>query len=142
MENTDVRVLVINDKNQVLLILERGGPVSFPSGEGFIKREAWGMPGGRSESSDKDEIAVAKREVEEETGIWPDVNSRIMFEERQKTHTKVAFIGYPAAGKIKINLEEILKCEWFPTRVIYDETFNMYVIQRRMAKELLARLRK
>lgn len=138
----DARVLILNDRDQILLVLEREKKVEFSSGEGFVKPSKWGFPGGRSECCDEDEIAVAKREVEEETGIWVDVNSRLRFARHGEKHLKVLFIGYPAAGEIKINPEEILDCRWFPRKILYDEKFDMYSGHRRMGQEILRKLRR
>lgn len=141
MENIDARVLILNDKNEILLVLEREKPVDIPGREGFIKPSKWGLPGGRGEPGDEDEIAVAKREVEEETGIWVDLNPRLRFVTQRENYKKVVFVGYPAAGKIKIHPEEILECRWFPRRVLYDEKFDMYLGHRQMAQRLLEKLR-
>lgn len=139
--NIDARVLLI-DKNQIFLVLEQEKTITSASGKSFIKYSKWGMPGGRSEPEDKDEIAVAEREVKHETGIFPEVNSRIRVERKMDDHLKVMFIGYPTSGTIEIDPEEILDARWFPIRVLYDEKFEIYAIQRRMAQELLRRLRR
>ncbi len=141
-KNIDARVLMLNNEDQILLVRDKSKTITRANGESFTKPEGWGMPGGRSELEDKDEIAVAEREVKHEVGIFPEVNSRIRVERQRTDHLKVAFIGYPTSGKIKIDPEEILEARWFPRRVIYDEKFDMYAIQRGMAQELLRKLGK
>ena len=54
--NTRVRVIVINDHNQVLLI------------RSWLSRQLWSLPGGGVESNETQE-AAASRELQEETGI-------------------------------------------------------------------------
>ncbi len=139
-QKIDARVLVLNN-NQILLVLEKGEDKHLPNGNSFFKPSQWGLPGGRSEVEDGDEIDTARREVQEETGLWVDINSRIKVEKQRENHLKVGFIGYPVGGKISINPEEILDCRWFPIKVLFDEKFDMYPSHRRMAQELLKRLR-
>ncbi|MBI2450132.1 MAG: NUDIX domain-containing protein [Candidatus Nealsonbacteria bacterium] len=141
MEDIDVKVLMLDD-NQILFVLEKEKLITKPNGETFPKPSKWGMSGGRGEPQDKDEIAVAEREVLHEIGIFPEVNSRIRVERRQKDYLKVAFIGYPTPGTIKIDPDEILDAQWFPCKIIYDKNFDIYGIQRGMAQELLRKLRK
>lgn len=143
MENTDARVLLLDDDDrQILLVLEKEKKIDFPGGKSFIKPSKWGMPGGRSEPEDKDEIATAVREVLHEIGIFPEINSRLRAERREEDHLRVGFIGYPTSRDIKIDPKEILDCRWFPRRILYDEEFDMYFSHRRMAQELLRKLRR
>lgn len=137
--NVDARVLLLDERGWILLVRDKSKPIVKPNGESFTKLEGWGMPGGRSEPEDKDEIATAEREVLHEIGIFPEINVKIRVEKQRPDHLKVAFIGYPTSGTIKIDPEEILEARWFPRRVLYDETFKMYAIQREMAQELLER---
>ena len=139
MENTDVRVLVFNEKNQILLVLERGG-VKTIGGRTFEKPSRWGLPGGRSEPKDEDEIDTGRREAEEETGLWIDINPRYTLVRLGDNCRKVVLFGYPVAGQIRINPEEILDCRWFTKSVLWDEKFDMYNGHRRMAQELLQKL--
>lgn len=136
----DARVLVINEKNEILLVLEGGGPRTTPDGKTFTKPSMWGLPGGKSEAEDKDEIDTARRETEEETGIWVDINPRIKVKRQKEDYLKVGFVGYPVTGAIKIDGEEIIDRRWFPKKVLYDEDFKMYRIHRQMAQELFERL--
>lgn len=136
MNDDDVRVLTLKD-NRILLVLEKGGSKFLPNSESFEKPSKWGLPGGRSEVNDKDEIAVAEREVEEEIGIFLEIDARIRVERQMLDHLKVAFAGYYKGGKIKIDPEEILEARWFPRSILYNESFSIYAIQRGMAQELL-----
>lgn len=143
MENIDVKVLLFDEINRlILLVLEKEKIINLPNGKSFTKPSRWGMPGGRSEPIDKDEIDTAQREVGHEIGIFPDVNVRIRAERWEEDHLKVAFIGYPTSRTIEIDPKEILKAEWFPQRVVYDLGFPMYGTQRAMMKELLRKTRR
>ena len=141
MENTDVRVLVFNEKNQILLVLEKGGTKTI-SGRTFEKPSKWGLPGGRGEPEDEDEIDTGRREAEEETGLWIDISPRFTVVRLGDNCRKVVLFGYPAAGQIKINPAEILACRWFPVSVLWDEKFDMYNGHRQMAQALLRKLRR
>ena len=141
MENTDVRVLILDKKWQVLLVLERGGEKEV-GGKAFFKPSKWGMPGGRGELGDRDEVDTGRRETEEETGLQVAINEKIRAERQEDGYSKVAFPADMLGGKIKINPEEIRDCRWFPVSVLWDEKFNMYGLHRKMAQELLGKLRR
>ncbi|MDO8559133.1 MAG: NUDIX hydrolase [bacterium] len=141
MENIDARVLIL-DSNRVLLVLEKKKPVDISGKESFTKQSRWGMPGGRGEPDDKDEIDTALREVKEEIHLPIYVDERRRLEKQADGYIRVLFIGEPGEGIIKINPEEILDCRWFPLGVLYDESFNMYSGHRQMAQELLRKLGK
>lgn len=137
--NTDVRVLII-ENNRILFVLEKGGRKDIPGRESFIKPSMWGLPGGRGDTDDKDNIDTALREVKEEIGLSVYINEQISVEKQREGFIKVVFMGEPAAGTIKINPEEILDYKWFPREILYDKNFDMYPSHRQMAQELLRKL--
>ncbi|MBI2041643.1 MAG: NUDIX hydrolase [Candidatus Nealsonbacteria bacterium] len=142
MENIDARVLILDDNHRVLFVLEKEKLVTLPNGANFTKPSKWGMPGGRGEAEDGDEIDAVIREVKEEVGLSVYIDEQSRVGRQEKGYSKVVFIGELAAGTIKINPEEILDCKWFPIRVLYDNGFNMYSSHRQMAQELLRKLGK
>ena len=139
MKNLDARALIFNDKNQILLVLEKEKPVDIPGKESFTKPSMWGMPGGRGEPDDKDELDTVLREVKEEIGLSIYIDEQSRLEKKGDGYVKVVFMGEPGEGIIKINTEEILDCKWFPLGVLYEENF-VYSSHRQMAKELLRKL--
>lgn len=140
MENIDARVLIFNNKNQILLVLEKEKLVDIPGKESFTKPSMWGMPGGRGEPDDKDELDTVLREVKEEIGLSIYIDEQSRLEKEGDGYVKVVFMGEPGEGIIKINQEEILDCKWFPMGALYDNGFNMYSSHRQMAQELLRKL--
>lgn len=146
--NTEVRdatvaVLPI-DNNKILLVLNRGEEErTLPSGKKFPHPSKWGMPRGRREPKDKNEIATGEREAKEETNQWIQVDSRYRVEEMAGDHVHVAFIGYPVAGELKPDSKEIIDARWFSPRVLWIEDpkdkdyLDMHPRQRRMAQKLL-----
>jgi len=126
--------------NKILLVLNPKEEETMPDGKKFIKPEGWGMPRGRREESDKDDIATAERETQEETGYSVEIDSRYSVEESAGDHSHVAFIGYPVAGNLKIN-EELKDARWFSASVLWadDPNFFIHSRQRRMAQKLLSK---
>ena len=148
-ETRDATVAVLPmDKNKILLVLNRGEEErTLPSGKKFPYPSKWGMPRGRREPKDENEIAAGEREAREETGYWIKIDSRYRVEEPAGDHVHIAFIGYPVAGKLELNYEEIIDCRWFSPRVLWVEDpedkdyLDMHPRQRRMAQKLLIKLR-
>ncbi len=141
MKNIDARVLALNN-NLIFLVLEKKKEVIIPGKESFTKHSLWGMPGGRGEDEDGDEIDTVIREVKEEIGLSAYINEQFRVEWQEKDYVRVGFIGELAKGTIRINPEEILDGKWFPRGILYDERFPIYLGHRQMAQELLRKLGK
>ena len=138
----DVKVLFLG-REKILFILEREKPVVVPGKGSFLKRSMWGLPGGRSEPEDNDdEIRTAIREVRHEIGIVPEIENSLRVEEWQGNHLKIMLVGYLPSGKMQIDPTEIIEARWRPEDLLYNDSFPMYIVQRRMAQELLRKLRR
>ena len=127
--DTTVAVLLIDEGNRIFLVLN---PL-----EGK-KLRGWGMPRGRREEKDIDEVATGIRECEEETGYRTGIDERYRVEEQIGDHKSVAFVGYVTGGSLRINKEELLDGKWVNPRVLWvtDPGFYIHPLQRRMAQKL------
>lgn len=140
--NVTVCVLPI-DNNEILLVKNRKEIKRIPGKEPFKRESKWGMPRGRMEPQDKDEVATGKREGQEETGYEMKIDERYRVGEPAGDHTMVAFIGCPVAGHLEINNEEIIDARWFPIRSLWTrdpshpDYVDMHPRQRRMAQQLI-----
>src|SRR3989344_3564474 len=136
MSGRTVSTLLLMD-NKILLVLNPREEEAMPYGKKFMKPEGWGMPRGRREESDKDDVATAERETLEETGYSVEIDSRYSVEESAGDHSHTAFIGYPVAGNLKIN-DELIDGRWFPIRVLWEQDPKIFIHrrQRRMAQKL------
>lgn len=68
-----VRIRLLDDQENILLVLENGGPKRKTSGELITKISAFGLPGGRIHSEETP-LEAASRELLEETGYKADIN--------------------------------------------------------------------
>lgn len=145
--NRTVCVLLLDD-NKILLIKNMEEMKTIPGKEPFKKESKWGMPRGRREEKDKDDIAAGEREGKEETGYEVEIDERYRVEESAGDHTMVAFIGYPAAGKLNPDPKEIADAHWVSRRALWvvdpndKDYIEMHPRQRRMAQKLLGKLRR
>ena len=151
-KNASVSTLVV-ESSQFVLVKNRGGWKEISPGKGFNKPSKWGLPTGRREPQDKTLFDTAKRETEEETGgLWvdidPDPRLRVERLALARNHLRIAFIAYPAAGKMGVPRDDnVIEARWFPLRSLWvedpkDKDFvDIYPKHREMAQKLL-RLRR
>ncbi len=148
-----VSVLVLDNYQRpklVLLVLNAPEYKTLESGETIFKHCAWGMPTGRQEPEDEDDIATAMRECEEESGLVVEVYARPFVEESSPNgHINLTLVGLPAGGTLGQNTAEIIACRWFPVGVLYDANFldpdhkkPIYSSHSKRAKNLLWRARR
>ena len=118
--------IVLNNKNQVLLIHHNKGH--------------WDFPKGHVEEGET-EIKTAIREVKEETGIDVEVNEKYRYTTKY-SHKEgvikevVFFLATNISNNKKAQLEEVSEVKWFD----YDEAFK--VITYDDTRELLIKLRR
>jgi len=99
---------VVNDKNEVLVVTEKNGPI----------RHFWKIPGGMIEPGE--EICdAATREVLEETGIKTEFVSLLCFRQHNNMRFGLSDLYFvcrlrPLNLDIKIQQEEIDECKWMP----------------------------
>ena len=138
--NVTVCVLLV-DNDRILLIKNPEEIKTIPGKKPFKKESKWGMPRGRKEPEDKDDIATCDREGREETGYEIEVDSRYRVQESVDDHNMIAFVGYPVAGRLEPDPKEIIEARWFSPRVLWAESgdkdhLDMHPRQRRMAQAL------
>lgn len=151
-EDASVGTLVLDpNKNQFILVKNIEHQKDLSSGENFRKPGGWGLPTGRGQPDDQTLFDTAQRETAEETGgllVEIDRDPKLKVEKPARNHIRVAFVGYPVAGKIGIPADKwVEEARWFPIRVLWIEDpadkdyVNIYPVHRWMAQELLRRHR-
>ena len=113
--------LVVNDKNEILLIRHRGGR----------RKGKWGLPGGRPRRGEGREDA-AIRETHKATGIkfTPD---RLYYESR---HRAKVWVGKPKTGwlsNLSINLSR--GASWFPIDKLPDDDSLAFALDVRTVEK-------
>lgn len=144
-----VSVLLLDlDKRIVLLVLNKEERKILSNEKEFLKPSMWGMPTGRQEPEDEDEVVAAIRETREESGLWAEIDRTLRIEEPAGAYVRIAYVGYPVGGELDASCEEIIDCQWFPIRVLEDPSFQdtkygkpIYSGHRIRARKLLALMR-
>lgn len=117
--------VVINDKNEVLLVKHNVGHTSFPKGH---------------VEANETEAETAKREVKEETGIdiKLDTNIRVTITYSPKENVikdVVFFKAKPIGGKLTPQIEEVSKVEWVSINKALD--LITYEDDKKVLKKIL-----
>lgn len=120
--------IVINDKDEILLIKHRVGHVSFPKGH-------------MEEGETEEETAI--REVKEETGIdiTVDTNYRYITNYSPKKGVSkdvIYFLGHVVGGKIKPQYEEVSEAYFVPITEVLDciDYDNMKELFKQFLKDI------
>eukprot|EP01133_Synstelium_polycarpum_P003609 gene3609-4134_t len=120
--------IVINDKEEILLITEKQRP------------DKWKIPGGALDVGE-DICKTAVREVFEETGIVCEFVSVLGFRQLQNYAFNRGDIYYvcalkPLSSEINMDPNEIAKCRWTPLKEFLDkDTFPLQKSVSRLAYE-------
>ena len=117
--NITVRIRLMNDNEEVLLVLEGGSRVDKEDGDFFIKRSGWGLPGGRKKA-DESPYQAACRELLEETGLFADINREPAKIVSGREHEVLLFEARRPVGQIQTNDPYIRAVRWVKWRLAYD----------------------
>ena len=117
--------VVLNDKQQVLLVHHNLGH--------------WGLPKGHVEK-DETEVETAKREVKEETNIDVEVNSNyrysMSYSPKEGIMKEVVFfVANSVSNNLKEQVEEVQEVKWFD----FDDAINAITYDN--SKELLRKVK-
>lgn len=117
--------IVLNDKNQVLLIRHNAGH--------------WGLPKGHVEEGET-EVETAIREVKEETNIDVKVNSNYRYSlsyspKEDVMKDVIFFLANNTTNNIKEQIEEVQEVKWFE----FDDAINIITYDN--SRELLRKVK-
>lgn len=122
--NITVRVRLLDDKERVLLVLERGDKTVIAGVRSFVKPAGWGLPGGRTRAhKGETPYEAAVRELREETGITAEINPEPTFKNAAGEDHEIWMFeaknphGEPAAVDPE---EHILTARWIDWKTVYD----------------------
>eukprot|EP01097_Dermamoeba_algensis_P006904 TRINITY_DN430_c0_g1_i2.p1 TRINITY_DN430_c0_g1~~TRINITY_DN430_c0_g1_i2.p1 ORF type:complete len:179 (-),score=38.28 TRINITY_DN430_c0_g1_i2:49-585(-) len=116
---------VVNDKNEVLMVKEKNGPI----------KNIWKLPGGAVDPGE-DLCHAAVREVFEETGIETEFDRIVCFRHSHSAPFQKSDIYFlcklkPLTSEIKIQEDEIAEAQWIPL-----ETFSKLPFYKGLYKEM------
>lgn len=117
-----VRVRLLNNKNEVLLILEKGGKeVRKSDGTSFPKPEGWGLPGGRVQPNETP-LEAAHRELREEAGVFADIDDEPIktVVSEDGSHEVRCFAARNPRGEARPHEPFIIAAEWVDHRLAYN----------------------
>lgn len=117
--------IVLNDKNQVLLIHHNAGH--------------WGLPKGHVEEGET-EVETAIREVKEETNIDVEVNTSYRYSlsyspKEDVMKDVIFFLANNTTNNIKEQIEEVQEVKWFE----FDDAINIITYDN--SRELLRKVK-
>ncbi|CAN1223193.1 Nudix hydrolase 2 [Linum perenne] len=127
-----VGALVVNEKNEVLVVMERNG--------GFKGTEYWKLPTGVVEEGE-DIWAAAVREVKEETGIDAEFVEMLAFRQSHKSFFSKSDLMFvcmlrPLSSNITAQLSEIEASKWMPIDEYVEQPYNKKHGQFRYVAEI------
>lgn len=140
-KSTSVRMLPYDERNYLLLVLERSHEVILSGGKSFIKPCGWSLPGGRlkrradgrpRETHDHAIERELKQEASYEAGI-KKVIAKI--EDKERNHDIIIFEGRDLRP-CRITQEEpdIIDVGWFNPRSIFGSAENPLSVKLRSEK--------
>lgn len=100
MKNTHVHVLILNVHNEVLVVSRKDN------------HEAFGLPGGKVESIDESNVAAAKREVLEETGLALLGPLKVLYERNDGDSYGITYIADGFCTSHEVSSDEPHVVKW------------------------------
>ena len=128
--NITVRVRLPDNRDWVLLVLERGDKMVERGNGSFLKPSGWGLAGGRmNPAKDKTPRDTAIRELREETGLTADIDSEPVFKiPAGEDHEVWMFLARNPRGEITITDPHIITAKWVDWKWVQPDEFgNAYI---------------
>jgi ADP-ribose pyrophosphatase YjhB (NUDIX family) len=141
-KSTSVRIIVRNEKGQILLVLERPHEVFLAGGKNdFQKPWGWGLPGGRLKRRadgtlrETREHAVDRELKQEAKHVVSSKYIAAKIVDKEKNHEIIIFEGQdPRPCRTTQEEPDIADVGWFDPRIIYGSAENPLRVELFSAK--------